>query len=161
MSEGLFGGIFVPDEIREAVGSRAWLQAMLDAEGALAVAQARAGMIPADAAEAISERCDAERFDPGKLGREGRAAGNPVSALVKALTEAVSGDAARHVHKGATSQDIMDTAAMLVARRTLDRVLADLDRLAAACARLADDHRETIVPGRTLLQQALPTTFGL
>jgi 3-carboxy-cis,cis-muconate cycloisomerase len=161
MSEGLFGGIFVPDEIREAVGSRAWLQAMLDAEGALTVAQARAGMIPAEVAEAISERCDAERFDPGKLGREGRAAGNPVSALVKALTEAVPGDAARHVHKGATSQDIMDTAAMLVARRTLDLILADLDRLAAACARLADDHRETIMPGRTLLQQALPTTFGL
>jgi 3-carboxy-cis,cis-muconate cycloisomerase len=161
MSESLFRPIFVPDEIREGVGSRAWLQAMLDAEGALAVAQARAGVIPAEAAEAISECCDAGLFDPGKLGRDGRAAGNPVPALVKVLTEAVPGDAARHVHTGATSQDIKDTAAMLVARRLLDLVLADIDRLAAACARLADDHRETIMPGRTLLQQALPTTFGL
>ncbi len=134
---------------------------MLDAEGALAVAQARAGMIPTEAADAISDCCNAERFDPGELGREGAAAGNPVPALVKALTEAVPDDAARHVHKGATSQDIMDTAAMLVARRTLDLVLADVDRLAAACARFADEHRETIMPGRTLLQQALPTTFGL
>ena len=161
MSESLFRPIFVPDEIREAVGSHAWLQAMLDAEGALAVAQARAGVIPAEAAEVISECCNANLFDPGKLGRYGRAAGNPVPALVKVLTEAVPGDAARHVHTGATSQDIMDTAAMLVARRVLDLVLADIDRLAAACARLADDYRETIMPGRTLLQQALPTTFGL
>ncbi len=161
MSESLFRPIFVPDEIREAVGGRAWLQAMLDAEGALAVAEARAGLIPADAAGAISECCDADRFDPEEIGREGRAAGNPAAPLVKALTAAVPGDAAGHVHKGATSQDIVDTAAMLVARRALGLILAELDRLAAACARLADDHRETIMPGRTLLQQALPITFGL
>ena len=161
MSESLFGPIFIPDRIREAVGDRAWLQAMLDAEAALAVAQARAGLISSEAAEAISESCDVNRFDPEELGHQSRAAGNPVPSLVKALTEAVPGDAARHVHKGATSQDIMDTAEMLVARRTLDLVLADVDRLAAACARLADDHRETIMPGRTLLQQALPITFGL
>ena len=161
MSESLFGPIFIPDRIREAVGDRAWLQAMLDAEAALAVAQARAALISSEAAEAISESCDVNRFDPEELGHQSRAAGNPVPSLVKALTEAVPGDAARHVHKGATSQDIMDTAEMLVARRTLDLVLADVDRLAAACARLADDHRETIMPGRTLLQQALPITFGL
>jgi 3-carboxy-cis,cis-muconate cycloisomerase len=161
MSESLFGPIFVPDRIREAVGDRAWLQAMLDAEAALAVAQARAGLIPSEAAAAISECCDADRFDPEELGRQSRDAGNPVPPLVKELTAAVPGDPARHVHKGATSQDIMDTAEMLVARRTLDLVLADVDRLAAACARLADVHRETIMPGRTLLQQALPITFGL
>lgn len=161
MSEDFFRPIFVPDEIRKAVSGRAWLQAMLDAEGALAVAEARAGLIPADAAGAISECCDADRFDPEEIGREGRAAGNPAAPLVKALTAAVPGDAAGHVHKGATSQDIVDTAAMLVARRALGLILAELDRLAAACARLADDHRETIMPGRTLLQQALPITFGL
>ena len=161
MSEDLFGPLFVPDEIREAVGGRAWLQAMLDAEAALAVAEARAGMIPAGEAEAIAECCDADRFDPEEIGREGRASGNPVPALVKALTEAVPEDAARHVHKGATSQDIVDTAAMLVARRTLDLILAEVDGVASACARLAETYRETIMPGRTLLQQALPTTFGL
>jgi 3-carboxy-cis,cis-muconate cycloisomerase len=161
MSENLFGPLFVPDEIREAVGGRAWLQAMLNAEAALAIAEARAGLIPAGEAEAIAECCDANRFDPEEIGREGRAAGNPVPALVKALTEAVPGDAARHVHKGATSQDIMDTAAMLVAQRTLDLILAEVDGVASACAWLTETYRGTLMPGRTLLQQALPTTFGL
>jgi 3-carboxy-cis,cis-muconate cycloisomerase len=161
MSELLFRPIFAPDAIREAVGGRAWLQAILDAEGALAVAEARAGLIPAEAAQKIAECCDAERFDLEEIGREGAAAGNPVVPLVKALTAAVPGEAARSVHKGATSQDIQDTAAMLVARRALDLFLADVDGVAAACARLADSHRPTIMAGRTLLQQALPTTFGL
>ncbi len=161
MSEDLFGPLFVPDAIREAVGGQAWLQAMLDAEAALAIAEARAGLIPTGEAAAIAECCDVNRFDPEEIGREGRAAGNPVPALVKALTEAVPGDAARHVHKGATSQDIMDTAAMLVAQRILDLILAEVDGVASACARLAENYRETLMPGRTLLQQALPTTFGL
>jgi 3-carboxy-cis,cis-muconate cycloisomerase len=161
MSEDLFGPLFVPDGIREAVGGQAWMQAMLDAEAALAIAEARAGLIPAGEAEAIAECCDANRFDPEEIGREGRVAGNPVPALVRALTAAVPGDAARHVHKGATSQDITDTAAMLVARRALDLILAEVDGVANACTRLADAHRETLMPGRTLLQQALPITFGL
>lgn len=163
-SESLFAPIFVPDALREAVGGRAWLRGMLEAEAALAVAQARVGLIPEEAARAIGGCCDANRFDPEEIGREGRAAGNPVVPLVKVLTAAVSEvskDAARYVHKGATSQDIMDTAAMLVSRRALDLILADLDLLAAACARLADGYRETAMAGRTLLQQALPTTFGL
>lgn len=164
MSEDLFGPIFVPDAFREAVGGRAWLQAMLDAEAALARAEARAGLIPAEAAEAIAGCCDAGRFDPGEIGAQGRAAGNPVPPLVKALTAAVFGvseDAGRYVHKGATSQDITDTAAMLIARRALGLILAEIDGVAAACARLTDEHRATLMPGRTLLQQALPITFGL
>src|SRR5687767_11144557 len=127
MSELLFRPIFAPDAIREAVGGRAWLQAILDAEGALAVAEARAGLIPAEAAQKIAECCDAERFDLEEIGREGAAVGNPVVPLVKALTAAVPGEAARYVHKEATSQDIQDTAAMLVARRALDLFLADVD----------------------------------
>ena len=161
MSEDLFGPIFVPDEIRESVGGRAWLQAMLDAEAALAIAEAREGVIPSDAAKTIAGCCDADRFDPEEIGREGRAAGNPVTPLVRSLTAAVPGDAARHVHKGATSQDIVDTAAMLVARQALGLILIEIDGVAAACARLADGHRTTIMAGRTLLQQALPITFGL
>lgn len=164
MAEDLFRPIFVPDRLREAVSGKAWLQAMLDAEGALAIAEARAGLIPAEAAKAIASRCDARLFDPGEIGRQGRAAGNPVPPLVRALTEAVSKvseDAGRYVHKGATSQDITDTAAMLVARRALDLVLVEVDGLSTACARLADAHRGTMMAGRTLLQQALPTTFGL
>ncbi len=164
MTGELFRPIFVPDEFREAVSGHAWLQAMLDAEGALAVAEARAGEIPPEAAEAIVSRCDAGLYDPEEIGQKGRAAGNPVPTLVRALTAAVSEvseDASHHVHKGATSQDITDTAAMLVSRRVLDLILAELDGVAAACVRLADTHRDAVMPGRTLLQQALPTTFGL
>lgn len=164
MAEGLFRPIFVPDAFQEVVSGRAWLQAMLDAEAALAVAEARVGLIPADAAEAIAACCDAGLFDVAEIGPGGRAAGNPVPALVRALTGEVSKaseGAARHVHRGATSQDITDTAAMLVSRRALDLILAEVDGVARACARLAGEHRETLMAGRTLLQQALPTTFGL
>lgn len=160
----LFRPIFVPDEFKEAVSGTAWLRAMLEAEGALAVAQARAGLIPQEAAKTIVSCCDVDRFVPAETGRRGRAQGNPVPPLVRALTEAVSEvseDAASHVHKGATSQDIMDTAAMLVSRRALALILTEVDAISAACARLADTHRDTLMPGRTLLQQALPTTFGL
>jgi len=164
MPEELFRPIFVPETFREAVSARTWVGAMLDAEAALAAAEARVGLIPHEAAAAITSCCDASLFDPEEVGRAGRAAGNPVPPLVKALTEMVSGIsevAARHVHKGATSQDILDTAAMLVTKRALGLILAELDGVAAACARLAEEHRETIMAGRTLLQQALPTTFGL
>ena len=164
MSGELFGPIFVPEDFREAVSGRAWLQAMLDAERALAVAGARAGLIPQEDAEAIANRCDAGLFDAGEIGHRGRPAGNPVPALARALTEEVaktSPAAACHVHWGATSQDITDTAAMLLTRRALDLILAEVDGIADACARLALEHRDTPVAGRTLLQQALPTTFGL
>ena len=97
----------------------------------------------------------------GALLREGRLTGNPAEPLVRALIGQVGEEAGRWVHLGATSQDIMDTAAMLVARRSLDLVLADLTRVADACASLARTHRETPMAGRTLLQQAVPTTFGL
>jgi 3-carboxy-cis,cis-muconate cycloisomerase len=168
MAEELFRPIFVPDKFREVVSGRAWLQAMLEAEGALAVAEARGGLIPPDAAEAIASCCkkdrDAGLFDLEELGRKERAQGNPVPPLVRMLTEVVSEvseEAARYVHKGATSQDILDTAAMLLTKRALDLILTETDAIAAALAGLAEAHRDTLIAGRTLLQQALPTTFGL
>jgi 3-carboxy-cis,cis-muconate cycloisomerase len=100
------------------------------------------------------------QIDPARLGSEARAAGNPVVPLVRHLTAAVP-EAAGHVHRGATSQDVLDTAAMLVARRGIDAVLGDLEPAAASAARLADVHRDTVMAGRTLLQQAVPVTFGL
>jgi 3-carboxy-cis,cis-muconate cycloisomerase len=157
----MFDRIFVPAEVREALSDRAWLQAMLDAERALAVAEARAGVIPLDAAEAIAAACEWDRFDPAELGEQGRAAGNPVEPLVRGLTAAVEGDAARYVHWGATSQDILDTAAMLISRRALDLILGVVAQVAGQCATLAEVHRETPMAARTLLQQAVPTTFGL
>jgi 3-carboxy-cis,cis-muconate cycloisomerase len=161
MSRGLFTSIFVPEAVQDAVSDQAWLRAMLDVEAALAAAEAEVGVIPADAADAIAAACREARLDPAELGVAGRGAGNPVLPLVEALRRAVGGDAARWVHFGATSQDVLDSAAMLVARRALGPVLAEFDGVAAACAGLAREHRGTVMAGRTLLQQAVPVTFGL
>jgi 3-carboxy-cis,cis-muconate cycloisomerase len=157
----MFERIFVPAEFRDALSDRAWLQAMLDVERALAAAEAKAGVIPGEAAEAIAAACSADHFDAAEIGEQGRAPGNPVEPLVRALTEAVKGEAAGYVHWGATSQDILDTATMLVSRNVLDLLLGALDDVAGECARLAEAHRSTPMAGRTLLQQAVPTTFGL
>lgn len=160
-SSGLFSPIFVPARLREAVSDRAWLQAMLDFEGALAEAQAEAGVIPAEVAGAIAVACRAEAFHAAELGAAGRGAGNPAAPLVSALTDEVGGEAAGYVHWGATSQDVLDSAAMLVARDALELVDAELQGVAAGCAALAEAHRDTPLVARTLMQQALPTTFGL
>jgi 3-carboxy-cis,cis-muconate cycloisomerase len=157
----LFSPITTTDALLELTGDRAWLQAMLDAEAALAQAEAEVGVVPAGAAEAISQCCQAERFDPAQLGRAARAGGNPVIPMVQALTSMVAPDARRWVHWGATSQDVLDTAAMLVARRAVELIAADLARLADGCDTLAGSHRHTLMAGRTLLQPALPITFGL
>ncbi|HET9323310.1 MAG TPA: 3-carboxy-cis,cis-muconate cycloisomerase [Gaiellaceae bacterium] len=157
----MFERIFVPAELREALSDRAWLQAMLDAERALASAEARAGVIPSEAADAIAAACNAELYDPAAIGEAGRSPGNPVEPLVRALRDAVGGDAADFVHWGATSQDILDTAAMLVSRNALDLLLGSVDAVARESAELADVHRSTPMAGRTLLRQAVPTTFGL
>jgi 3-carboxy-cis,cis-muconate cycloisomerase len=138
---------------------------MLDAERALALAGARAGVVPGAAAAAVAKVCAAGDLDPDDLGRRALAAGNPVVPLVADLTEQVAAAAgpaaARWVHHGATSQDILDTAASLVAFRALGPVLDDLAGAARAAAGLADRHRATVMAGRTLGQQALPVTFGL
>jgi 3-carboxy-cis,cis-muconate cycloisomerase len=158
---GLFGGVFARGPVAAQVDDRAMLQAMLDAEAALARASAAAGVIPAAAAEAIAACCDAGRFDVDALGRASAAAGNPVVPLVRALAEQLPEDAAGHVHQGATSQDVLDTAASLVAWRALGPLLEDLGAAADAGAGLAETHRGTVLAGRTLLQQAVPVTFGL
>ncbi|RNL86239.1 3-carboxy-cis,cis-muconate cycloisomerase [Halostreptopolyspora alba] len=156
----MFSGVFARGDVADEVGDAAWLRALLDAEAALARAHARTGRVAPEHAEAIAAACVPEKFDASALGNAAEGAGNPVVPLVKELTRVVGGEAARHVHEGATSQDIMDTAAMLVCRRAGEVIRAESD---AACARLASlsrEHRATIMAGRTLLQQALPTTFG-
>ncbi|MGV9290675.1 3-carboxy-cis,cis-muconate cycloisomerase [Streptomyces sp. NPDC003719] len=144
-----------------ATDDRAFLRALLDAEAALTRAQAGLGLAPADAAVAVTEAADPARFDVVSLAARARRGGNPVIPLVADLTEAVGEDHGPYVHRGATSQDIMDTATMLVAARTLDLLLPDLTRAERALARLAAEHRDTAMPGRTLTQHAVPTTFGL
>ena len=160
-SEGLFAGTYARGAAAAQLSDVEWLQAMLDVEAALARAWAHENLVPAVAAEAIAAACDADRFDVAAIGREGAEHASPVVPLVRALRNAVGEDAARYVHLGATSQDILDTAAMLIASRTLAPILDDAAVAMRAAARLADEHRGTPMSGRTLLQQALPTSFGL
>ncbi|HXM56710.1 MAG TPA: 3-carboxy-cis,cis-muconate cycloisomerase [Candidatus Dormibacteraeota bacterium] len=160
-SDRLFGPTLTIPAMAEAVSDEAWLRAMLDVEAALAAAEAAAGVIPAEAAAAIRATCAGAGIDVARIGRDAAASATPVVPLARALTAAVPGEAAGFVHWGATSQDVVDTAMMLVARRALDVLLGELDGLADACAALAERHRDTLMAGRTLLQQALPITFGL
>ncbi len=155
-----FAPIFVPAALRAAVSDGAWLAAMLEAEAALARAEASTGAIPAGAAAAIAGRCDPAGFDLDEILEQGRAVGNAAEPLVRALRERVGGEDARYVHLGATSQDVLDTAAMLLARGAVGLIREELDGAAAAAAALAAAHRDTPMAGRTLLQQAVPTTFG-
>ncbi|MEU8018870.1 3-carboxy-cis,cis-muconate cycloisomerase [Micromonospora parva] len=160
-SDGLLGGLSGTPDVDAQLSDLAVLQAMLDAEAALARAVADAGIMPAPAAEAIAARCRAERYDPGALGRAADATGNPVVPLVGELTAAVPDQFRAWVHVGATSQDVLDTALALVAVRALGPLLRHLDTAVDAAAQLADAHRDTVMVARTLGQQAAPTTFGL
>ncbi|WP_105971313.1 3-carboxy-cis,cis-muconate cycloisomerase [Streptomyces geranii] len=145
-----------------ATSDTAYLRALLDAEAALTRAQAGLGLAPAEAATAVDAAAGSpDAFDVRSIALRARAGGNPVIPLVADLTATVGAEYGPYVHRGATSQDILDSATMLVAARTLDLVLADLDRTARALARLAAEHRDTAMPGRTLTQHAVPTTFGL
>ncbi|MGX1564936.1 3-carboxy-cis,cis-muconate cycloisomerase [Streptomyces sp. NPDC055506] len=157
---GLLAPGWADSAAASATSDHAYLRALLDAEAALTRAQAALGLAPAEAATAVTEAA-AGAFDVRSLAERARAGGNPVIPLVAELTKAVGDEYGPYVHRGATSQDIMDTASMLVAARTLDLVLADLGRTEQALARLAAEHRDSAMPGRTLTQHAVPTTFGL
>ncbi|EPD67195.1 3-carboxy-cis,cis-muconate cycloisomerase [Streptomyces sp. HGB0020] len=158
---GLLAPGWAGSPVASATADTAYLQALLDAEAALTRAQAALDLAPATAAAAVTAAAEAGRFDVRSLAERARAGGNPVIPLVADLTKAVGEEHGPYVHRGATSQDIMDTATMLVAVRALDPVLADLDRTERVLARLAAEHRDTAMPGRTLTQHAVPTTFGL
>jgi 3-carboxy-cis,cis-muconate cycloisomerase len=158
-ARGLFGGVFARGGVE--TGDTAWLQAMLDTEAGLARALERAGLAPAGSGQAVTTVARADNFEPNELGALAALTGNPVPGLARALARRVPQTAVSAVHRGATSQDILDTAAMLLAKRAIDVMLADLAQAAHAAARLADAHRTSIMIGRTLLQQAIPVTFGL
>ncbi|MGX1915394.1 3-carboxy-cis,cis-muconate cycloisomerase [Streptomyces phaeochromogenes] len=164
LDAGLLSPVRAGTPVEAAVGDSAWLQAMLDAEAALARAQARCGTVPAHAAEAITAAARADLLDVRELALAARETANPVVGLVKALTAVVaerSPEAAEYVHRGSTSQDVFDTGAMLVAARALRLIVADLRAVAAALADLAAAHRDTVMAARTLTLHAVPTTFGL
>jgi 3-carboxy-cis,cis-muconate cycloisomerase len=141
-----------------------YLQHMLDFEAGLARAEAATGVIPASAADTIAKSCRAESFDLAALAEAATRSGNLAIPLVKALTADVAkadADAARYVHWGATSQDVIDTASMLGLRAAIDALLSDIDRAVAGFAKLARQHRDTAMVARTWLQHALPMPFGL
>ncbi|MFJ9418829.1 3-carboxy-cis,cis-muconate cycloisomerase [Streptomyces sp. NPDC101227] len=159
---GLLSPSWAGSAVADRTGDAAYLRAMLDAEAALTRAQAALGLAPESAAAAVTAAAGTPHSRD--LALRARAAGNPVVPLVADLTAAVAArdpDAAAYVHRGATSQDILDTATMLVSARALDAVRADLGRTADALHRTAAGHRDTPMAGRTLTQHAVPTTFGL
>jgi 3-carboxy-cis,cis-muconate cycloisomerase len=156
--------MFSSAAMRAVCDDAATLQHMLDFEAALARAEAEVGVIPASAAGPIADACTAEAFELTALAEAATRSGNLAIPLVKALTAAVAKagpDAARYVHWGATSQDVIDTATMLTLRAAIDALLGDLDRAIAGFATLARQHRDTAMVARTWLQHALPMPFGL
>jgi 3-carboxy-cis,cis-muconate cycloisomerase len=161
---GLLSPVRAGTAAEAAVSDTAWLRAMLDAEAALARAQARLGVVPPSAAEAIGAAARSGSLDLRALALAARETANPVVGLVQALTREVAARdpaAAPYVHRGSTSQDVLDTGAMLVADRTLRIVRADLLDAARSLRALAERHRDTPMTGRTLALHAVPTTFGL
>jgi 3-carboxy-cis,cis-muconate cycloisomerase len=159
---GLFDGTFARGGAATAVSDDAWFRALLGVEAALARAAAGLGLVPTTAADAVTAACaDPARLDLATVVAKAADAGNPVPPLVRVLQDAVGERDAVAVHVGATSQDILDTALLLIARDAVAAIDADLAAAAAAAAGLAERHRDDVVMGRTLMQQALPTTFGL
>ncbi|MBH1935058.1 3-carboxy-cis,cis-muconate cycloisomerase [Streptomyces sp. AV19] len=161
---GLLSPVRAGTPVEEATSDTAWVQAMLDAEAALARAQARLGTVPPEAAEVITGAADAALLDTRALALASRENAHPVVALIAAFTAVVAerdAAAAEYVHRGSTSQDVFDTGALLVAGRALRLVRDDLRRTADALGRLAAAHRDTPAAARTIALQAVPTTFGL
>ena len=150
--------------MRDVCDDATALQHMLDFEAALARAEAACGVIPERAVEPIARACNASSFELAALAQAATRSGNLAIPLVKALTAEVAksdAEAARYVHWGATSQDVIDTAAMLTLRAGVDALLSDLKRAIEGFAKLARKHRHTPVVARTWLQHALPMPFGL
>ena len=155
----LFRDAFGTAKMRSLFSDRALIQRYIDVEVALAKAEARVGVIPREAAEAIARESTIERIDFDHLREETDIVGYPILPLVHQVV-AMCGEAGRYVHWGATTQDIMDSAVALQVRDALDSIDADIRELRAILAGLAKKYRDTPMAGRTHLQQALPVTFG-
>ena len=155
----LFRDMFGTAEMREVFSDEALVGRYLEAEAALARAQARAGVVPQEAALKINAAARSLKVDYDKLRQETEIVGYPILPLVHQLATA-AGDAVRFVHWGATTQDIMDTANVLQIRAALAIVERDLKEIGDILAGMAMKYRDTPMAGRTHLQQALPVTFG-
>lgn len=160
-SDGLLESGFGSPSAARALSWPSRVERMLEVERALAAAQAELGLIPAEEARVVAAACDLQHIDLAALADEASHAATPVIPLIRAITARGSDPATAHLHYGATSQDIIDTATVLQVRDVLDLLESELRGVAAACARLAEQHRHTIAAGRTLGQQAVPVTMGL
>ena len=157
----MFDALYARGDVAAHFADEAWMGAMVDVEAALTQTLGARGDVDAGVTERIlASMQDPGRVDVDRLRRSVADNATPVVGLVAALRDGLGEDSA-HVHTGATSQDIVDTALMLLVRRALEPLLRDLDAAADACAALVSAHRGTPMIARTLLQQALPTTFGL
>src|SRR5271157_3433522 len=164
MPARLIESLATTEPLADLFSDQSVLQAMLDFEVALARAEARADVVPPAAAEHIAVAARAEDFDMTALARAMLRAGTAVIPVVKALTEKVRGrnpEAAGYVHWGATSQDVADTALVLLLKRARPLIEKDISRLATALAELSERNKNTVMLGRTLMQPAPPVTFGL
>lgn len=159
----IFEGFLSTSETLGAFSDRAFVDAMLRFEAALARAQAAEGLIPESAAHSIVGSCKVELFDVAKIVRESGRAGSVAIPLVKALREAVglfNAEAAPFVHFGSTSQDVIDSAMSLVTREAVALIETDLAKAAEALLQLAVQHAATPMLARTLMQPASVTSFG-
>lgn len=164
MGSRLVHSLATTDALLAAIDDRALIRQMLAFEVALARVQARAGVIPEAVVAAIERAADPDRFDAGSLAREARASGTVAIPFVAALTERVreiDAASATYVHWGATSQDLADTALVLCLKDVHAVIAADHRRLADRLVETSAEHASTIMLGRTLLQPAVPITFGL
>ncbi|HKS62940.1 MAG TPA: lyase family protein, partial [Xanthobacteraceae bacterium] len=159
LDSDIFKDMFGSADMRAVFSDDNLLKCFVEAEVALAVAQGRLGVIPRDAADAIARAAPSVPIDRDVLKHEAENVGYPILGLVRQLS-AKLGEAGRYVHWGATTQDIVDTATVLQIRAALSIVERDMAAVSAALQKLAEKHRDTAMPGRTHLQQALPITFG-
>jgi 3-carboxy-cis,cis-muconate cycloisomerase len=160
----LIDSLATTDALSTLFADASVLQAFLDVEAALAAAEARAGVIPQRAAESIRAAAHAASFDPAALAAAARSSGTIAIPLVTALTAKVNEvdrEASRFVHFGATSQDIADTALVLLLMKARALLATDEARLVQDLRTLSDRHARSIMLARTLLQPAPPITFGL
>ena len=157
----IYGSLFGTDEMRAVLSDRAQLAAMLEVEAALARAEASLGIVPGEAAKAITAAARIEVLSFDKIAASTATVGYPVVELVAELGRAAGTDAARYVHLGATTQDIVDTALVLQMRRGVAIIRRDLIATAQALAEQAKRYRDTPTAGRSHLQHAVPITFGL
>ncbi len=160
MHSDLLTPLFSTAEMCAVLSDDSRLRAMLAFEAALARAEAATAIVPADAATSITAACENFEPDIAALAEATRRSGNPAIPFVKALTTHCPEPGKGWVHWGATSQDAIDTAASLVGRDAVAVLDAQIKALGAGLARQAEAHRATVMPGRTLLQPALPVTFG-